>query len=52
VSNTLQDIVLTMFQTRTRTDARTNEQDKNSMPLATQRNKKTVVYTNVDGNMQ
>jgi len=37
VSNTLQDIVLTMFSGRT--DARTNKQDKNSMPPATLRSK-------------
>jgi len=33
VSNTLQDVVLTMFR-NAHTDAHTNEQDKNSMPLA------------------
>jgi len=33
VSNTLQDIVLTMFHTHT--DAHMDEQDKNSMPQAT-----------------
>ena len=39
VSNNLQDIVLTMFRegTHTRTHARTHEQDKTIMPLATLR---------------
>jgi len=35
VSNTLQDIVLTIFWDDTRMNTRTDEQDKNTMPPAT-----------------